>query len=170
VVAAGSERWTATGRSDASASRTAGAAATAQALDGRADPALLIVFFSSGHDAQELLAGARAVAADTPLIGCSTAGEISAAGPGDAGVVVMALGGRGFSVSTAAADAVAGGLREAGATVAAAAADVAHRPYRTSCCSATVSPATRRSWYAASTACSARRCPWSAGARATTCR
>jgi len=55
-----------------------------------------------------------------PMVGCSTAGEISAAGPGDAGVVVTALGGPGFAVATAAADAGGGRLREAGAEVAAA--------------------------------------------------
>jgi hypothetical protein len=51
-------------------------------------------------------------------VGCSTAGEIATDGPGDSGVVVTALGGSGFSVSTAASDAVTGRLREAGADVA----------------------------------------------------
>src|SRR5918996_1673550 len=74
--------------------------------------------------------GIRNPAGDTPLIGCSTAGEISTAGPGDAGVVVTALGGNGFDVATAAADAAGGRLREAGAEVAGCldrVADKAHR-------------------------------------------
>jgi hypothetical protein len=78
------------------------------------------VFCGESHDLADLVAGIREVAGDTPLIGCSTAGEISTAGPGDAGVVVTALGGPGFEVATAAADASGGRLREAGAEVAAA--------------------------------------------------
>jgi hypothetical protein len=53
-----------------------------------------------------------------PLIGCSTAGEITGEGPADAGVVVMALGGEGFAAVTASADQSIGG-RAAGAEVAA---------------------------------------------------
>ena len=73
-------------------------AATA-ALRG-ADPRLLVVFVSPAHDLQALLAGIRGVAPDTPLIGCSTAGEIATDGPSDASVVVTAIGGSGFSVAT----------------------------------------------------------------------
>ena len=63
-----------------------------------ADPRLLIVFASSGHDL-ERSSSDRAV--DVPLVGCTTAGEIATDGPGDHGVVVMALGGDGFAISTA---------------------------------------------------------------------
>jgi hypothetical protein len=53
-----------------------------------------------------------------PLVGCSTAGEIATSGPGDAGVVVCALGGEGFSVATTAANGASGRLRAAGADAA----------------------------------------------------
>jgi hypothetical protein len=111
------ERWLAVGQSGLTDARAAGkeAAAGAVAAD---DPKLLIVFCGETHDLDELLAGIRDVAGDTPLIGCTTAGEISTAGPGDAGVVMAALGGPGFAVATAAADAGGGRLREAGAEVA----------------------------------------------------
>lgn len=116
------DRWTGTGRSSTTDSRTAGAEAARAALSGRDDAALLVVFCSDDYDAGDLLAGVREVAEDTPLIGCSTAGEIAADGPGDAGVVVMALGGKGFTARTARAEIGDGGLREAGARVAAVAA------------------------------------------------
>ncbi len=56
---------------------------------------------------------------EIPLIGCSTAGEIASDGPGDEGVVVVALGGPGFVARTAVARGVAVRLRDAGAEVAA---------------------------------------------------
>jgi hypothetical protein len=115
------QRWTGTGRSATVSSSLAGREAVADALDGHQDAALLVVFFSSSHDAHALLAGIRAVAPGVPLIGCSTSGEIAADGPGDAGVVVMALGGAGFQVRTSSADVTHAGLRRGGEQVAAAA-------------------------------------------------
>lgn len=123
------ERWLAVGQSDDADARRAGRAAAARAL-AAPDPKLLIVFCCEAYDLAELVEGIRETAGDTPMIGCSTAGEISAAGPGDAGVVVTALGGNGFDVATAAADAAGGRLREAGADVAGCidrVADKAHR-------------------------------------------
>lgn len=117
--AATAERWLAVGQSGLPEARAAGKAAAAEAVIGD-DPKLLVVFCGESYDLPELLAGIRDIAGDTPLVGCSTAGEISTAGPGDAGVVVTALGGPGFEVATAAADASGGRLREAGAEVAAA--------------------------------------------------
>jgi hypothetical protein len=108
------------GRSDAADARAAGAAAAAEALAGD-DPRLLVVFCSDSYDLEALLAGIRERAGDVPLIGCSTAGEIATGGPGDASVVVLAFGGRGFHVATAAATGASGRLREAGAEVATAA-------------------------------------------------
>ncbi len=118
------QRWTGTGRSAATGSLLAGREAVAGALDGRADAALLVVFFGSAHDPHALLAGIRSVAPGVPLVGCSTSGEIAADGPGDAGVVVMALGGPGFQVRTASADLRRAGLRRGGEQVAAAVAGV----------------------------------------------
>ena len=70
------------------------------------------------YDLQALLAGIGERARDVPLIGATTAGEIATHGPGDSGVVVVALGGAGFSVATAAAEDASSRLREAGAEVA----------------------------------------------------
>jgi hypothetical protein len=113
-------RWTGTGRSAAGGSALAGREAVTAAVDGRGDAALLVVFFSSSHDPQALLAGIRGAAPRVPLIGCSTSGEIASDGPGDAGVVVMALGGPGFTVRTSWAEVADGGLRAGGERVAAA--------------------------------------------------
>ena len=105
------------GHSNVTDSRLAGAGAVREALAGD-EARLLVVFGGDGYDLPQLLAGVADVADGVPLIGCSTAGEITASGPGDAGVVVMALGGSGFTVATAAARADGAGLREASAEVA----------------------------------------------------
>src|SRR5690349_9985382 len=103
-----SARWIGVGASAAADSRQAGAEAREAALDG--DPDLFMVFASAGHDLPQLLAGIDA--GDTPLVGCSTAGEIATHGPHDHSVVVMALGG--FAIATALATDVSPRLREAG--------------------------------------------------------
>jgi hypothetical protein len=122
-------QWAATGTSHDPDARRAGVEAATGALGG-ADPKLLVVFSSDSYDLKQLLAGVREIAHDVPVIGCSTAGEIAAAGPATAGVVIMALGGEGFSVATAASDADAQGLRQAGADVAACVAGIDSRPYK----------------------------------------
>ena len=123
------ERWLAVGQSGDPDARRAGHAAATQAVQGP-EPKLVIVFCCEAYDLVELVEGIREVAGETPLIGCSTAGEISTAGPGDAGVVVTALGGPGFDIATAAADAAGGRLREAGAEVAGCIERVADKTHR----------------------------------------
>jgi hypothetical protein len=110
-------RWLGVGSSSLGNAREAGEDAANQALDDRA-PALVIVFSTDTYDLEELLAGINARSSGAPLIGCSTSGEIATAGPSDASVVVVALGGAGFSAATAAAENVSTRLREAGAEVA----------------------------------------------------
>ena len=110
-------RWFAVGHAGDADARRAGAEAAEQAIE-RQDARLLVVFCSDRYDLDELLAGIRERCAGVPLIGCSTAGEIATGGPGDAGVVVTALGGN-FSVATAAAHGASGRLRDAGAEAAA---------------------------------------------------
>jgi hypothetical protein len=110
-------RWIGVGTSRARDSRQAGIDAAGVALRS-ADPKLLIVFASPAHDLVAMLAGIREVAPSIPLIGCSTAGEIATDGPGDAGVVVTAIGGSGFSVATNAARNASVDLRKAGAVAA----------------------------------------------------
>ncbi len=125
----GPRRWLGVGRSSDPDAASVGLEATQIALV-HPDPRLLVVFCWDQYDLDQLLAGVSKEAAGVPLVGCTTAGEISASGPGDAGVVVMALGGPGFSVATAAASAAGGRLREAGAEVAACLERVEPRPHR----------------------------------------
>ena len=121
-------RWFGVGRSAASDSRAAGLSAAHEALQGD-EPKLLVVFSSEAHDLEQLLAGIAEVAAGVPMIGCSTSGEIATDGPGEAGVVVVAIGGPGYSCTTASSTEVSGRLREAGAAVGACIAEV-DRPHR----------------------------------------
>src|SRR5688500_18295616 len=86
-----SGRWIEVGHSADSDARRAGREA-AQVTAGRDDAKLLVVFCSGAYDLGELLAGIGESAAGVPLIGCSTAGEIATAGPGDRSVVVLTLG------------------------------------------------------------------------------
>jgi hypothetical protein len=113
----GSDRWLGVGRSADVDAYAAGAAAAAEALTGT-DAKLLIVFCSESYDLPALLRGINDTSGGAPLIGCSTSGEISGSGPGDAGVVVTALGGPGFSIATGAAEDASRHLREASARAA----------------------------------------------------
>jgi hypothetical protein len=115
------------GCSDATGAHEAGYAAADQALR-REDARLLVVFCSDDYDLADLISGVNERSGGVPLIGCSTAGQISAGGPVDASVVVTALGGD-FEVSTAGTRAV-GRLREAGAEVAESVAAVGEKPHR----------------------------------------
>ena len=107
----------------------AGREAAAAAITG-ADPRLLVVFCSGSYDLAALVRGIASVSEGAAVIGCSTAGEIATSGPADASVVVTALGGSGFHVSTRAATGVAARLREAGAEVAGALRPVDGKPHQ----------------------------------------
>ena len=122
-------RWMGVGHSNAQDSNTAGAEAAKEALRGE-DPKILVVFCSDSYDLQALVDAINKESGDVPLIGCSTAGEIATNGPAQTSVVVTALGGSGFSVSTRAAMEVSSRLREAGAEVAECLEDVNERPHR----------------------------------------
>lgn len=122
-------RWLAVGHHRGSDAREAAMAATYDAVTGD-DAALLVVFCSDDYHLPDLLAGVAEVAPGVPVVGCSTAGEISGNGPGDEGVVVMALGGPGFTVATSAAQADGGRLREASAEAARCVERIADRPHR----------------------------------------
>ena len=117
------------GRSSRDDAREAAREAAGLALDGR-DARLLVVFCSDAYDLPALRAGVAAERGDAPLIGCSTAGEIATGGPGDAGVVVLALGGDGFAIRTAAAEGASADLRAAGAAAAGAFDGLPDRPHR----------------------------------------
>jgi hypothetical protein len=112
----GSSRWLAVGQSSDHDAARAGEAAAAAALAAD-DARLLVVFCSHSYDLDALLGAINSRSGGVPLIGCSTAGEIATDGPGDAGVVVTALGGPGFNVSTISAENASADLRAAGADV-----------------------------------------------------
>ena len=114
----------------------AGRTATRHALEGHdGEPRLLILFCADTYDLRALLAAVRHEAPGVPVIGCSTAGELSAsasrdAGAGDAAVVVTALGGPGFEVATRHALVADGGLRDASFAAASCMDDVPDREHK----------------------------------------
>ncbi len=111
-------RWIGVGRSADPDPVLAGREAVSAAVSGD-DPKLLVVFCSSSYDTGTLLATINDSAPGVAVIGCSTAGEISTSGPGEASVVVTAMGGQGFSIATAVARDAPADLRRAGAEAAA---------------------------------------------------
>ena len=121
------DRWFGVGFCEGA--RGAGASAADDALV-HDDPKLLIVFCSRAHNLRQLLRQIRGRAGDVPLIGCTTAGQIATGGPSDGGVVVAALGGKGFAVRTTVAAGASRNLREAGACVARSLPDRADLPHR----------------------------------------
>lgn len=126
-LAASDRRWIGVGRSVANAPKHE---AVRDATAGRR-PSVVIVFASSELDLAAVIGEVRsAVVADVPVVGCTTAGEMATAGPSVGGVVVVALGGPDFSVATAVAEIVDGGLREAGAKVAATVSRLEPRPHQ----------------------------------------
>jgi hypothetical protein len=125
----GVDRWMSVGASKDPDGYRAGRAAAEAALAGDA-PALLVVFASHAYDLPALLRGIGSCSGDVPLVGCTTAGEIAPAGPEDGSVVVLALGGAGFSVATRQATGVSGRLRESGEEVAACLPEVEGREHR----------------------------------------
>src|SRR3954454_10189893 len=123
------QRWVGVGKAEGDTAAAVARAYT-QALVGP-DPKLLVVFASQSHDLQALVDELDECSGGIPLIGCSTAGEYAAGGPGENGIVVTALGGAGFSVATSVVRGVSERLHDAGADAAACmpAADDAH-PHR----------------------------------------
>jgi hypothetical protein len=121
-------RWLSVGSSTGADSRAAGSDAARQALS-REDARLVVVFCSGRHDPSAVLAGITEVSGDVPLIGCSTSVAIAPDGPyPDRAVVVVGLGGPGFSVATAVGRDASRGQRAAGIAVAGCTAEVAERP------------------------------------------
>jgi hypothetical protein len=125
------DRWVGVGRAAGTAPE-AGSAALHEALAGRsaAQAKLVIVFASSDLDLATVVAGISKIAAGAPVVGCTTAGEIAAAGPSDRSIVVTVLGGRDFSVAASCATGAGADLRGAGATVASAITRLDDRPHQ----------------------------------------
>lgn len=120
------ERWVRIGRSTHPDGETAAVQAMRIALDGATDTRLLVVFAGHRYDHERLVRTIRTISHNTPLIGCSTAGEIADSGPGDDGLVVIAFGGA-FSVATSVAPDASHGMRDAGRRAAEAVGDLALR-------------------------------------------
>jgi len=100
ATAAGEQdAWVRVGHSTAQDSETAAAEATSRALEG-SNAQLVVVFVSKGHDLGVVARTVDAQSGPAQVVGASTAGEVFTDGPADASVVVMALGGDGFSVAT----------------------------------------------------------------------
>lgn len=122
-------RWADVGRCAHPDAATAAREAARNALAGRHDARLLIVFAAGRYDLGPLAAELSDVAAGVPVVGCSSAGEIDRSGPGTDSVVVLALGGDGLTFSVSAVSAQTD-PREAGARAAACIGDVADREHR----------------------------------------
>lgn len=96
---------------------TVGANAAQDAIDqlGEKDPSLLIVFSSVKYDQQKMLEGVRSVCPSALLVGSSTAGEITTAGPAKKNsVAVMAVKSADINFFAGVGENIAGGAREAG--------------------------------------------------------
>src|SRR5207249_4365164 len=82
------------------------------------------------HDLPAVVRQIQDCSGGVPLVGCTTAGEIATSGPGEASVVVAALGGEGFAIQTAVATGASSDLRAAGACAARCLPPPEDRPYR----------------------------------------
>jgi hypothetical protein len=126
----GPRRWLAVGHAQTGDPTAAAEAAVGEALAGGSEPRLLLAFAAASYDLPALARALADAAPGVPLVGCTTAGELTAGGAHDDSLVVAALGGPGFSVSAVAIPDAAQDLRVAGVEAAAALGDVADRPYR----------------------------------------
>jgi hypothetical protein len=81
------------GKSKEIDSFTAGTKAAEKAIEqlGSNKPTLVFVFASSRFEHLKLIQGIRSIIRDCPLVGCSTAGEITSEGPDKKSVIVLAL-------------------------------------------------------------------------------
>ncbi|MBI1953925.1 MAG: FIST C-terminal domain-containing protein [Candidatus Omnitrophica bacterium] len=113
--------WVGVGSSRQPDSFQAGCEAAVKALDsmGQPYPDLILVFASTRFDQETLLAGIVSVTRGAPLVGCSTAGEVLAAGPRRRSVVVMAIRSDSLKVATGIGLRVSDDPRQAGQEVAA---------------------------------------------------
>jgi len=119
--AAVARRWVRTARLHAGEDPAEGGRRAAAEVLAGADAKLVIAFCSDDLDLEAFVAGVGAARGDVPLVGCSTAGELSTEGPSDGGAVLIGLGGPGFSITTSLTRGVAVRLHDAAADAARAA-------------------------------------------------
>ena len=94
------ERWVLVGTSTARDGATAVQEALAGIL-GKGEPKLTILFASPAYDLGELAPLVKGAIGSSELIGCSTAGELIRHQALSGGLLIWALGGDGFAVTTA---------------------------------------------------------------------
>ncbi len=111
------ERWIGAGGSTAAGVVDAVDEALSSATGDRT-PALVVVFSSPEYPLAEVAALVAERIGDTPVIGCSTSGEVATSGPTEAGLAIWALGGDGFEVATRLGQGSPEGLRSAAAEAA----------------------------------------------------
>ncbi len=112
--------WVGVGGSTTSDSYHAGREAAAHALAqmGLSTAQLVLVFASARFDHPALLGGIRSVTQGAALIGCSTAGEITAEGPAKRSVVVVTLQSDAMTTTTGVGFRLSAAARQAGETAA----------------------------------------------------
>jgi len=120
-------RWMRVGTSDSPGGEAAARSAVESALLGD-EAALVILFVSPSYDIGAVARAASAAADGTPMIGCSTAGEIGNGTAGSGRVVAVAIGGSGVHARTAV-GVLADGAAEAGRAAAQGLIDIA-APHR----------------------------------------
>lgn len=106
------------GMSKETSAKGAGREACKKAFEKVSSPEFLIVFSSVKHNQEEMLSGVREVSGDVPLIGCSTAGEITNEGSTEGSVAVMALQSDAVDFFIGQGGDLKSGVREAGAELA----------------------------------------------------
>lgn len=99
-------------------SKQAGIEACKKALRNASNPGLVIVFSSVKQNQEEVIAGVKEISGSAPLIGCSSAGEITNEGVYDGSVAVMAIESGQMRAILAAGGEVKSGARKAGANLA----------------------------------------------------
>lgn len=117
-AASAATRWVGVGHIDGLDGATAGRRAVQDALAGRV-PAVVILLCSFGYDLEALLGAVVAELPEgTPLVGCTTAGELSGQGPTTSGVVAIAIGGEGIEAAVSVGEGASKDQRGAGAAAA----------------------------------------------------
>jgi hypothetical protein len=81
---------------------------------GSTSPDLIFLFSSIRYEHKKLLKGVREVAKDSPLVGCTTGGEICSEGPQRGSVVLTALKSKQAKIFTAKVERISKNLRKAG--------------------------------------------------------
>ncbi|MBI3333062.1 MAG: FIST C-terminal domain-containing protein [Candidatus Omnitrophica bacterium] len=109
------------GSSQVSDSFRAGVEAATQALQplGSRQPDLVLLFASVRFDQESLLKGVTSMTGRAPLVGCSTAGEITSHGPSRRSVVIMAIASDSLRIATGLGRGISHKPREAGRQAAA---------------------------------------------------